>query len=36
MGEAPDEVHNQCNEGTQQHEGQAKNQDEPRLRCENH
>ena len=29
MREAPDQVHNQHNEGTQQHEGQAKNQDEP-------
>jgi len=35
MGETPDQVHNQHKEGTQ-HERQAKNQDEPRLRCENY
>jgi hypothetical protein len=36
MGEAPDPVHNQRNEGTQQHKGQAKNQNELRLRGEIH
>jgi len=34
-GEAPDQVHNQRKKSTQQHERQAKNPDEPRLRCEN-
>ena len=32
-GEAPDQVHNQRKKSTQQHERQAKNPDEPRLRC---
>ena len=35
-GEAPDQVHNQGKKSTQQHERQAKNPDEPRLRCENY